>query len=50
MDDEIPTVVIDNGSGAFKAGFAGNDAPSYVLQSIYGYHKYRVKFPCKHVF
>ncbi|XP_038139274.1 actin, cytoskeletal 3-like [Cyprinodon tularosa] len=40
MDDEIPTVVIDNGSGTVKAGFAGNDAPSHVLQSIYGYHKY----------
>ncbi|XP_015258599.1 PREDICTED: actin, cytoplasmic-like [Cyprinodon variegatus] len=44
MDDEIPTVVIDNGSGTFKAGIAGNDAPSHVLQSIYGYHKYTTSF------
>ncbi|XP_021356945.1 actin-1-like [Mizuhopecten yessoensis] len=29
--DEIPAVVIDNGSGMCKAGFAGNDAPRAVF-------------------
>lgn len=27
MDDVIPVVVIDNGSGYIKAGISGDDAP-----------------------
>jgi len=27
MDEELTAVVIDNGSGMCKAGFAGDDAP-----------------------
>jgi len=27
MDEEVTAVVIDNGSGMCKAGFAGDDAP-----------------------
>ena len=34
MDDEIVGVVIDNGSGMMKAGFAGDDAPRAVYPSI----------------
>ena len=32
-------VVIDNGSGMVKAGFAGEDRPRCVFQSIIGRHK-----------
>jgi actin-related protein len=37
--DETP-IVIDNGSGVVKAGFAGDDAPSCVFPSIVGRPKY----------
>ncbi|XP_067680454.1 actin, muscle-like [Haliotis asinina] len=40
-DDEIPAVVIDNGSGMCKAGFAGDDAPRHVISSIAGKPKYQ---------
>lgn len=36
MDDEITAIVIDNGSGMCKAGFAGDDAPRAVFPSIVG--------------
>ena len=29
-DDEIAALVVDNGSGMCKAGFAGDDAPRYI--------------------
>ena len=35
-DDEIAALVIDNGSGMCKAGFAGEDAPRDVFPSIVG--------------
>jgi len=35
-DDEIAALVIDNGSGMCKAGFAGDDAPRAVFPSIVG--------------
>ncbi|KAK3089812.1 hypothetical protein FSP39_006712 [Pinctada imbricata] len=35
-DEEIPAIVIDNGSGKIKAGFAGDDAPRVVVPSIVG--------------
>jgi len=35
-DDEIQALVVDNGSGMVKAGFAGDDAPRAVFPSIVG--------------
>ncbi|KAK7113159.1 actin, non-muscle 6.2-like [Littorina saxatilis] len=35
-DDEIAGIVVDNGSGMCKAGFAGDDAPRCVFPSIVG--------------
>ena len=35
-EDEIAALVIDNGSGMCKAGFAGDDAPKSVFPSIVG--------------
>jgi actin beta/gamma 1 len=36
MDDELQALVVDNGSGMCKAGFAGDDAPRAVFPSIVG--------------
>jgi actin-related protein len=36
MDDDIQALVVDNGSGMCKAGFAGDDAPRAVFPSIVG--------------
>lgn len=38
MDDEeeVAAIVVDNGSGVMKAGFAGNDAPQSVFTSLIG--------------
>ena len=36
MDEEVTVVVIDNGTGECKAGFAGNDAPRSVFSTIVG--------------
>ncbi|UMM40067.1 hypothetical protein L5515_016843 [Caenorhabditis briggsae] len=35
-DDNVVALVVDNGSGMCKAGFAGDDAPSAVFPSIVG--------------
>ena len=35
-DDDVAGLVIDNGSGMCKAGFAGDDAPRAVFPSIIG--------------
>jgi len=35
-DDEVAAMVVDNGSGMCKAGFAGDDAPRAVFPSIVG--------------
>ncbi|KAJ5076455.1 actin [Anaeramoeba ignava] len=35
-DDDIGALVIDNGSGMIKAGFAGDDAPKAVFPTIVG--------------
>jgi actin len=40
MGDEVQTLVIDNGSGMCKAGFAGDEAPRSVFPSIVGRPKY----------
>ena len=34
---EPPTVVIDNGTGYTKMGYAGNVDPSYIIPSTIGY-------------
>jgi actin-related protein len=36
MSEEIPSVIIDNGSGMCKAGIAGDDAPRNTFPSIVG--------------
>ncbi|KAJ6544203.1 actin 1 [Mycena capillaripes] len=36
MRDEVAAIVLDNGSGLCKAGFAGHDAPRAVFPSIVG--------------
>ncbi|KAJ6473293.1 actin actin-like protein [Mycena sanguinolenta] len=36
MEDEVAALVLDNGSGMCKAGFAGDDAPRAVFPSIVG--------------
>lgn len=36
MSDDVQALVIDNGSGMMKAGFAGDDAPRAVFPSIVG--------------
>jgi actin beta/gamma 1 len=36
MEDEISALVVDNGSGMCKAGFAGDDVPRAVFPSIVG--------------
>ncbi len=35
-DDDAGALVVDNGSGMCKAGFAGDDAPRAVFPSIVG--------------
>jgi len=40
MEDEIQALVVDNGSGMCKAGFAGDDAPRAVFPSIVGRPKH----------
>ena len=39
---EVQSIVIDNGSGMCKAGFAGDDAPRAVFPSIVGRPKHPV--------
>lgn len=41
-DDATAAVVIDNGSGRCKAGFAGDDGPRSAFPSIVGRSKYEV--------
>ena len=41
---EQQTVIIDNGSGMVKAGFAGEDEPCAVVPSIVGRPKYPYAF------
>jgi len=44
IEEEIPAVVIDNGSGMCKAGFAGDDAPRAVFPALTGRPRYNVSF------
>ncbi len=36
FEEELAALVVDNGSGMCKAGFAGDDAPRAVFPSIVG--------------
>ena len=44
-DEEVQALVVDNGSGMCKAGFAGDDAPRCVFPSIVGRPKYEGYMP-----
>ncbi len=39
-EEEVQALVVDNGSGMCKAGFAGDDAPRAVFPSIVGRPKH----------
>jgi len=41
VNDEIQALVVDNGSGMCKAGFAGDDAPRAVFPSLVGRPKHQ---------
>ena len=41
-DAEVAALVVDNGSGMCKAGFAGDDAPRAVFPSIVGRPRHQV--------
>ncbi|XP_038044799.1 actin-3-like [Patiria miniata] len=43
MDDDVATLVIDNGTGLTRAGFAGDDAPKAVFPSVVGYPRGRTR-------
>jgi len=36
MDNDVAALVVDNGSGICKAGYAGEDAPRVVFPSVIG--------------
>merc|ERR1712070_55340 len=40
-EDEVQALVVDNGSGMCKAGFAGDDAPRAVFPSIVGHPRHQ---------
>ena len=40
-DNDVAALVVDNGSGMCKAGFAGDDAPRAVFPSIVGRPRHR---------
>lgn len=46
MDDDVAALVVDNGSGMCKAGFAGDDAPRAVFPSIVGRPRHQVRSQC----
>ena len=43
-DEDTAALVIDNGSGMCKAGFAGDDAPRAVFPSIVGRPRHQVSY------
>lgn len=47
-DDDVAALVIDNGSGMCKAGFAGDDAPRAVFPSIVGRPRHQVSIIIKY--
>ncbi|XP_070580862.1 actin-2-like isoform X2 [Ptychodera flava] len=42
MDEDIAALVVDNGSGMCKAGFAGDDAPRAVFPAVVGRPRHQV--------
>ena len=42
-EDDVAALVVDNGSGMCKAGFAGDDAPRAVFPSIVGRPRHQVR-------
>ena len=48
--DDIAALVIDNGSGMCKAGFAGDDAPRAVFPALTGRPKFDVSIPAEYDF
>lgn len=42
LDEEVASLIVDNGSGMCKAGFAGDDAPRAVFPSIVGRPRHQV--------
>ena len=40
-EEEVAALVVDNGTGMCKAGFAGDDAPRSVFPSIVGRPKHQ---------
>ncbi len=49
-DEDVAALVVDNGSGMCKAGFAGDDAPRAVFPSIVGRPRYQVRSTNYHTF
>ena len=45
-DDDVQALIVDNGSGMCKAGFAGDDAPRCVFPSIVGRPRHQVYVKC----
>jgi len=41
LDEEAEALVVDNGSGTVKAGFAGEDAPKVMFSTTVGYTKHK---------
>lgn len=42
-DEEVIALVLDNGSGLMKAGFAGDDAPRALFPSVVGFPRQQVQ-------
>ncbi|BFY99860.1 hypothetical protein BsWGS_02900 [Bradybaena similaris] len=40
-EEEVARVVVDNGSGTCRAGFAGDDGPCVLFSSVVGRHRYQ---------
>lgn len=49
MEDDVASLVVDNGSGMCKAGFAGDDAPRAVFPSIVGRPRHQVLSATSHM-
>ena len=47
-DGDVQALVVDNGSGMCKAGFAGDDAPRAVFPSIVGRPRHKASHYLPH--
>nr|XP_023028518.1 actin, clone 302-like [Leptinotarsa decemlineata] len=45
MCDQVKALVVDNGSGTIKAGFAGEDVPCTIIPAIIGYSRQEELIP-----